>query len=55
MKTVIYQDDFDYPETHMHFHLFSQDYPELHDHNYWEFFFVICGSVGHGTERDCRC
>lgn len=51
MKTVVYQDDFDYPETKMHFHLYSQDYPELHDHNYWEFFFVVRGSVGHGTEK----
>lgn len=51
MKTVIYQDDFDYPETGMHFHLFSQDYPELHDHNYWEFFFVVSGSVIHVTEK----
>ena len=51
MKTVIYEEDFDYPETRMHFHLFSQDYPELHDHNYWEFFFVVRGSVGHGTEK----
>lgn len=50
MKTVVYQDDFDYPETGMHFHLFSQDYPEMHDHNYWEFFFVISGSVTHVTE-----
>ncbi len=51
MKTVIYQDDFDYPETGMHFHLFSQDYPELHDHNYWEFFFVVSGSVTHVTDK----
>jgi len=51
MKTVIYQEDFDYPETQMHFHLFCQDYPELHDHNYWEFFFVVCGSVTHVTEK----
>ena len=51
MKTVIYQEDFDYPETQMHFHLFCQDYPELHDHNYWEFFFVVGGSVTHVTEK----
>lgn len=51
MKTVIYQEDFEYPETQMHFHLFCQDYPELHDHDYWEFFFVIQGSVTHCTEK----
>ena len=51
MKTVIYQEDFEYPETQMHFHLYCQDYPELHDHDYWEFFFVIQGSVTHCTEK----
>lgn len=51
MKTVIYQEDFEYPETQMHFHLFCQNYPELHDHDYWEFFLVIRGSVTHCTEK----
>lgn len=51
MKTVIYQEDFDYPETGMHFHLFCQNYPETHNHNYWEFFFVTQGSVIHRTPK----
>ncbi len=52
MKTVIYQEDFDYPESQMHFHLFCQDFPEMHNHNYWEFFFVTQGSVTHCTPKD---
>lgn len=50
MKTVVYQEDFEYPQTQMHFHLFCQSYPELHDHDYWEFFYVVQGNVVHETE-----
>ena len=52
MRTVVYQEDFDYPESQMHFHLFCQDFPEMHNHNYWEFFFVTQGSVTHCTPKD---
>lgn len=34
MRTVVYQEDFDYPESQMHFHLFCQNFPEMHNHNY---------------------
>ncbi len=51
MKTVYYRDDFEYPESQIHFHLFCMNYPEMHDHDYWEFFFVIDGSVVHCTEN----
>lgn len=51
MTTVTYQEDFEYPESQMHFHLFCCDYPEWHDHDYWEFFFVIQGKVTHCTHK----
>lgn len=52
MTTVTYQEDFEYPESQMHFHLFCYDYPEQHDHDYWEFFYVIRGNVTHIMEKD---
>lgn len=47
MKTCNYQDDFTYPDVKMHFHVHYTNYAELHNHDYWEFFIVLSGSIEH--------
>ena len=47
MRTCLYQEDFTYPETKVHFHLYNNEFPELHDHDYWEFFIILDGEVDH--------
>ena len=51
MKTCRYREDFTFPQTKLHFHLYSTDYPELHNHDYWEFFIVLSGECEHYTEK----
>ena len=51
MKTCRYKEDFTFPQTKLHFHLYSTDYPELHNHDYWEFFIVLSGECEHYTEK----
>ena len=50
MKKCYYKEDFFYPESKTHFHLHNTDYPEMHDHDYWEFFIILSGQVDHYTE-----
>ena len=50
MGTCHYKEDFDYAEIKTHFHLFNNNFPEQHDHDYWEFFIVLSGSTDHETE-----
>ena len=47
MKTCYYKEDFTYPESQFHFHLYNTDYTELHDHDYWEFFIILSGETEH--------
>lgn len=54
MRTCLYEDDFEYPETKMHFHLYNTDFPELHDHDYWEFFIILSGSTEHHMQQGKR-
>lgn len=40
-------EDFSNPEIKCHIHLYNADYPELHDHDYWEFFIILSGEAEH--------
>ena len=51
MKTCRYTEDFLLPESNFHFHIYNMAYPELHDHDYWEFFIILSGEVEHYTEN----
>lgn len=51
MRTCHYEEDFEYPGTKVHFHLYNTDFPELHDHDYWEFFIILSGSTEHFTQQ----
>lgn len=51
MRTCTFLNDFDHPEVEMHFHVHSQNYSEWHNHDYWEFFIVLSGTVDHNTEN----
>ena len=51
MKTCHYLEDFLIPESNFHFHLYNTIYPEMHDHDYWEFFIILSGEVEHFTEN----
>jgi AraC family cel operon transcriptional repressor len=51
MKTCHYKEDFAFPESKFHFHLYNTDYAELHDHDYWEFFIVLSGEIDHYMEE----
>ncbi len=47
--TCLYEDDFSNPEYGVHFHTYNIAYPEMHDHNYWEFFITLSGQIRHKT------
>lgn len=51
MKTCHFTEDFLTPESNFHFHIYNMPYPELHDHDYWEFFIILSGEVEHYTEN----
>ncbi len=50
MRTCLYEEDFTHPEVEMYFHIYTMDFPEMHDHNYWEFLLILSGEVKHKTE-----
>lgn len=50
MRTCYYKEDFLYPESRVHFHVFKYDFPDLHDHDYWEFFIIGSGESAHIRE-----
>ena len=47
MKFCRYMEDFPFPDTEAHFHLFGTEYPKMHSHDYWEFFLITSGSIVH--------
>ena len=46
-----YTEDFTYPDEEVHCHLYKTDFPDMHMHDYWEFFMIANGSVTHRTEK----
>ena len=40
-----YEEDFAAPETGVHFHIFTTNFPEYHNHDYWEFCIVTSGKM----------
>ena len=52
MNTCYYQKDFRFPQSEVHFHLYYSDFPELHDHDYWEFFIIDSGEIKHYSENE---
>lgn len=51
MQTLHHDKDFGSPDRKTHFHLYTTDFRELHDHDYWEFFIVLSGKMEHFTEN----
>lgn len=50
MRTCYFEEDFLYPEARLHFHVFKYNFPDMHNHNYWEFFIIGSGEVTHIRE-----
>ncbi len=50
MRTCYFEEDFLYPEARVHFHVYKYNFPEMHNHNYWEFFIVGSGETTHVRE-----
>lgn len=51
MRTCHYSEDFIYPDTQVHFHLYNSEFPELHNHDYWEFFIILSGETEHIVKK----
>lgn len=51
MRTCKFREDFTFPDTQFHFHLYKSDFPEWHDHDYWEFFIVLSGEIKQNAEN----
>ncbi len=54
MRTCLFQEDFVHPEIGMYFHIYTMDFPELHNHNYWEFFLILSGEIKQTTETSTQ-
>lgn len=54
MRTCYYEEDFTYPESGVHFHVYNADFPEMHDHDYWEFFTILSGETKHVGEINAQ-
>lgn len=51
MRTCKFREDFTYPDTQFHFHIHKTNFPEWHDHDYWEFFIVLSGEIKQTMEN----
>lgn len=51
MRTCYYKSDFRFPDSGVHFHQYFSDFPEMHDHDYWEFFIIHSGEIKHFTDK----
>lgn len=54
MRVCKYNDDFTYPECGVHFHLYRFEFPDMHAHDYWEFFIILSGKTKHITETNTQ-
>ncbi len=54
MRVCKYKEDFTNPSCGVYFHLYKLDFPDMHTHDYWEFFIILSGKTKHVTESNTQ-